>query len=195
MRLLARKLYEMGHLPRALAEHATWKIPFIRQVRLNMGVVDGTPKNAIRLLRDGHIVIVFPGGVREGLKSSGERYQLFWEGHTGFIKVAIAADVPIVPCFSVGIDHCHHVFANGYQLGKRLFKTYLPLPVFIGAGAMPFPVKLTHYVGEPIVPNLPRNAYRDKRIVALLHKKVLRAEHNLKRRALKEYRVWRSSSH
>jgi 1-acyl-sn-glycerol-3-phosphate acyltransferase len=188
MLLLARRLVQIGHPPRALAEHATWKIPFMREIFLNMGVVDGSPKNAIRLLRAGETVIVFPGGAREGLKPSTERYELFWRDKYGFIKVAIASGVPIVPCFSAGIDHCYFIINNGYELGKKLFGTYLPLPIFMGLGAMPFPVKIKHYIGKPITHKLPRQAYRDEKVVKKLHAAVLKAEEDLKKKALKNYR-------
>lgn len=188
--LLTRHLVAMGRAPRALAEHATWRFPIIRELLLNMGVVDGNPRNAIRLLRDGELVIVFPGGAREGLKSFKERYNLYWEDRFGFVKVAIAAGVPIVPCFSAGIDHCYYVVANAYDIGKKYFGRYIPLPLFVGAGLIPFPVKIRHVIGKPIVHDLPRTAYRDPKIVAKLHRRVLSAMVQLKAQALADYKPW-----
>lgn len=188
--LLTRRLVGMERPPRALAEHSTWRVPFIREVLLNMGIVDGNPKNAIRLLRQGELVIVFPGGAREGMKSSAERYKMYWENHYGFVKVAIAAGTPIVPCFSAGIDHCYHVFANAYEVGKKYLGRYVPLPLFVGAGLMPFPVKIKHHVGKPIHHGLPRTAYRDPKAVKKLHAKVVSEMKTLRTEALGNYRAW-----
>lgn len=188
--LLAKRLVDRGRPPRAMAEHATWKIPFIREVFLNMGVVDGTPKNAIRLLRNDDIVIVFPGGAREGLKSHRDRHRLFWQNRFGFVKVAIAAGKPIIPCFTAGIDYAYHVFADGYKMGKRLFNAYVPLPIFLGLGLMPFPVKLVHHIGEPIEIKTRRHAYRDDKVVQRIHQKVVEAAEDLRAEALATYRPW-----
>lgn len=188
--LLAKRLIGMGRPPRSLAEHATWKLPVIREVLLNMGIVDGNPRNAMRLLRDEELVIVFPGGAREGMKPSSESYKMYWENHYGFVKIAIAAGVPIVPCFSAGIDHCYHVFANAYEIGKKYLGRYVPLPLFIGLGVMPFPVKIKHHIGKPIVHDLPRTAYRDPKAVRRLHARVVVAMKKLRAEALKDYRPW-----
>lgn len=188
--LLAKRMFEEGRPPRALAEHATWKIPFVREIFLNLGVVDGTPKNAIRLLRADQLVIVFPGGAREAQKSSAQKYQLFWQDRMGFVKVAIAAGKPIIPCFCAGIDDMYHVFYDGYTLGKKLFRAYVPLAAFIGIGIMPFPVKLVHHIGEPVYHDLPYSAYRDEKKVQKLHARVLAAAEALKAKALAEYRFY-----
>ena len=186
--LLARKLLAMNRPPRALSEHSTWKFPIIREVLLNMGIVDGNPKTAIRLLRQGDLVIVFPGGAKEGMKTSSERYKLYWDDHYGFIKVAIAAGVPIIPCFSAGIDHTYHIFASGYRLSKRLFGTFIPMPLFMGLGLMPLPVKITHHIGKPIYMDVPAQAYRDPKTVKRLHRKVASAMTDLKIQALENYK-------
>lgn len=182
--LLAKRLFEEGRPLRALAEHSTWRIPFVREIFLNLGVVDGTPKNAIRLLRDDELVLVFPGGAREGLKSSADKYRLFWERRTGFVKVAIAAGKPIIPCFCAGIDDVYHIFNDGYALGKKLFRAYFPLTAFIGFGLMPFPVKLTHHIGKPIYHDLKPTDFRDEKKVARLHARVLKEALKLKEKAL-----------
>lgn len=186
--LLARYLVSIGRAPRALSEHSTWKIPFIREVFLNMGIVDGNPKTAIRLLRAGEVVIVFPGGAREGMKTSAERYKLFWENHFGFIKVAMASGVPVIPCFSAGIDHTYHIFASGYRLSKKLFGTYVPMPIFTGIGPMPFPAKIRHHIGKPLHYSGNSHDYRDPKKVKRFHARVLKSAETLKNQAMRTYR-------
>lgn len=127
---------------RVLAHRRSWKVPVFREVALNLGIVNASPENAVRLLRRGELVCVFPGGEQEGLRPSSQSYELQWEGRTGFVETALEAKVPIVPCMGVGIDEIYHVFPK---------PRVQPIPFFMGLGAFPFPVKLTHHVGMPII--------------------------------------------
>ncbi len=186
--LFAKKLLvERGRLARAVAEHLSWKIPLIREVFLNSGVVDGTPKTAIRILRGGHAMIVCPGGAEEAVRSSFHKYELKWEDHYGFIKVAIASGVPIVPSICIGIDDAYVMLVNGYHKWRN---TFVPLPVFFGMGLMPFPVKLTHYVGRPITHNYKPTQHRDMRCVKALHRRVLKEAERIKAIGLKERKTF-----
>src|SRR3989338_4658680 len=121
-------LLERGRRIHTVVEHLTWKLPIIREFMLNMGVVDGTPKNAMRILKGGHAMIVCPGGAKEAVKPFSKRYELMWDNHYGFIKCAIAAQVPIIPCMSIGIAEAYIMLNDGYHRWKG---TFIPLPLFI----------------------------------------------------------------
>ena len=69
-----------------------------------MGAVVGHPDTARELMRHNETVLVFPGGGREIPKFKGEEYQLRWDGRSGFARIAIAHDYPIVPVGLVGGD-------------------------------------------------------------------------------------------
>lgn len=164
--LLARRIFlKMGRKTRALAHRRSWTIPVLREIALNMGIVNATPKNAIRLLKKGELVCVFPGGEREGTKPSSQKYQLLWEGRYGFVKAAIAAGVPIIPCMSAGIDDLYYVF-------KRPF-------FFLGLGGFPLPRKITHFIGRPIRHGLKRSQAREMKRVRALHALVWRRSRRL----------------
>lgn len=175
-----------GRQPRAVAEHVAWKVPVLRETLLNLGVVDGNPKNAIRILRGGHAMIVCPGGAREAMRSSRQKYKLLWKDHYGFVKVAIASGVPIIPCISMGIDDAYVILKDGYH---RWMNTFIPLPIFFGLGLLPFPVKLTHYVGKPITHRYKPTEYRDMRCVKALHQKVLDEAERIKEIGLKKRKL------
>lgn len=182
--LFAKQLFKKsGRQPRALAEHLSWKLPIIREFFLNLGIVDGNPKNAMRILRGGHAMIVCPGGAREAMRSSAHKYELLWEDHYGFVKVAIAAGVPIVPAICIGIDDAYVMLRDGYY---RWQKTFIPLPLFFGLGLMPLPVKLTHYIGRPIMHDYDPKHYRDMRRVKALHRRVLAEAERIKEFGLKK---------
>ena len=54
-------------------------------------------------MRHNETVLVYPGGAGVA-KFKGEQYRLRWEGRSGFARVAIESDYPIVPVGLVGDD-------------------------------------------------------------------------------------------
>ena len=153
MALLIRRIYlKTGRRVRMLMHNRTWRLPVLREAFLNMGAVDASKENAVRLLKRGEIVAVFPGGEREALRPFTKKYQLLWDGRTGFAKTAIEAGVPIVPCMGVGIDDIFYILDQPIQISKKLFHRYFPFPFFIGLGGLPIPRQITHYIGEAIYP-------------------------------------------
>jgi hypothetical protein len=92
--------------PRFLGDRNLWKIPGLRELITAIGALPGEPHAAEDLLRQGELVIVYPGGVDDSLKLSSQRYQLQWKTRAGFARVAMAAGVPIIPVVGYGIDEC-----------------------------------------------------------------------------------------
>lgn len=75
-------------------------------------------------------------------------YELLWRQRMGFAKVAIEAQVPIIPIFTRNIREAFRSFNSVCPSFWRWLysKTHLPfVPIYGG-----FPVKLTTYIGEPI---------------------------------------------
>jgi len=72
------------------------------------GAVVGDPDNAAELMLNDETLLVFPGGGREMPKFKGEEYMLRWERRSGFARLAIAHDYPIVPVGLVGGDDVYH---------------------------------------------------------------------------------------
>ncbi len=176
-----------GRRARGVAEHLTWKIPVLREIFLNLGIVDGNPKNALRLLKSKHLMAVCPGGAQEAMRSYKDKYKLLWEDHYGFVKMAIKAQVPIIPCMSVGSDDAYVMLVNGYHRWKKLF---VPLPIFFGLGLMPFPVKIRHYVGQPITHNYKPSQHKDMKCVKALHARVVKESQKLLSEGLKKRKLW-----
>ncbi len=186
--LLTKHLFiKRGRRARGVAEHLTWKLPLVREVFLNLGVVDGTPKNAIRILKGGHVMAVCPGGAEESMRSFRDKYKLLWDGHYGFVKVAIASGAPIIPCMSVGSDDAYVMLVNGYHRWK---KTFIPLPLFFGLGLMPLPVKIRHFVGKPITHDYKPNQHKDMKCVKALHRRVVKESERILREGLKKRRLF-----
>ena len=106
----------------------------------------------------------------------------------GFVRLAIKTGSPIVPSVCIGIDEAYHVLFEGYKLSERVFGkgVFLPLSLPLGLGPLPFPVKLTHYVGEPIRFRYKPGDEDDPKKVARLHQRVLKSMELLFDRGMEE---------
>ena len=82
---------------RMVSENVLIDVPGLRDVLHRWGIVRGNRHNCTTLLEQGEAVAVFPGGGREAMRGKGQKYQLLWEGRTGFAKMAIQTGAPIVP--------------------------------------------------------------------------------------------------
>jgi 1-acyl-sn-glycerol-3-phosphate acyltransferase len=88
---------------------------------------------ALAALADGHLVVVFPGGDLEASKSWRDRDRVKFFGRSGFARLALEADVPIVPVVTAGAGESLLVLSDGQRLASavqlhRLLR-YRALPV------------------------------------------------------------------
>ncbi|MGN7779939.1 lysophospholipid acyltransferase family protein [Mycolicibacterium sp. 22603] len=153
---------ELGVRVRGLADRAMTKMPGpVADVFEAAGAVVGTPANGAALMAAGETVLVFPGGGREMPKFKGEKYQLNWEGRSGFARLAIEHGYPIVPAASVGGDDIFHgtierdgMLGRASQLvGRQLFgRSDVSIPLMRGWGPtlIPDPKRLYLRFGQPI---------------------------------------------
>lgn len=63
-----------------------------------MRVMPGTREECLIALKNGHLVSISPGGVREALFSD-ESYQLMWGNRKGFAQIALDAKVVSMICY------------------------------------------------------------------------------------------------
>jgi 1-acyl-sn-glycerol-3-phosphate acyltransferase len=178
--LLAKKLMDdRGLYPRGLGAEFLFRIPGLREFFLKGGAVNASPENARRLLREGHVVLLAPGGIYEALIAKRGLRRIPWERRTGFVRLAVETGTPIVPTYCRGING---VYYNSYFLLKPriklLEKTRFSLPLFLGLGLWPLPRKLVHVVGQPILVTRRRGETRARQI-ARIHREVVAAEAEL----------------
>lgn len=69
-------------------------------------VIHGPQEECVRALKNGHMLGISPGGVREALFSD-ETYPLLWGKRKGFAQVAIDSQVV---CFCFSIHSCYQSF-------------------------------------------------------------------------------------
>ena len=163
----------LGRLPIGLADRWFFKIPLVRSLLVRIGGTYGCPENALDALANGDLVVCYPGGVREVLKKTNEeRYRLRWETSLGFARVAIRAQVPLVPFAAAGVDDTYRVLTTIDGSGEFLMgHAKYDLPLLWGAGPFPRPVRFWFRFGEPIPPGAPSEAHEDEDAVRALHAK------------------------
>jgi 1-acyl-sn-glycerol-3-phosphate acyltransferase len=166
-----RLLAACGRLPIGLADRWFFKVPLLRDLLVRLGGTYGSAAHGLRALANGALVVCYPGGVREVLKTEKEKYRCLWDKSLGFVKLAINAQVPIVPFAAAGVDDTYRVLTRLKGTGEYLMgHDKYDLPVFWGSvGPFPRRVPLWFRLGEPITP--PEGAsINDDHLVHTLHK-------------------------
>ncbi len=147
--VLASVLLELDppRLAQSMIEKFINRMPFAATWSSRTGQFPGVPETAVRLLKDDRLVLVFPEGARGTAKLFPERHSLVDFG-TGFMRLAMQAQAPIVPFGFIGGGEAIPTVFNAYRLGKALGVPYLP---FTPWGApLPLPVPLAVYYGAPL---------------------------------------------
>ncbi len=123
------------------------ELPFASLLTTRTGQLTGLPEHAQRLLDAERMLLVFPEGVKGTAKLYKDRYSLVDFG-TGFMRLALEKKTPIIPVAFLGGGDAVPTVANAYGLGKLLGLPYLPITPY--GVAIPLPVKLEVYYGEPL---------------------------------------------
>lgn len=122
------------------------------------GALRATPENALRALRAGAQVLVYPGGDLDAYRHAGRRDEIVLGTRTGFVRIAQEAKVPIVPIVAHGAHRSAYIFSEGEGLARLLrlkrwarverFPLALALPWGLAVGPwlpylpLPFPIQL-----------------------------------------------------
>ncbi|XP_051809371.1 transmembrane protein 68 isoform X2 [Acanthochromis polyacanthus] len=89
---LANVIIQKGRTCHSVADHFLFKIPGFKLLLEVFSVIHGPQEECVRALRNGHLLGISPGGVREALFSD-ETYPLLWGKRKGFAQVAIDSQV------------------------------------------------------------------------------------------------------
>lgn len=138
---------------RFLIDDFVFGLPFLGTFMNRLGAVQGSPENAIRLLKQGKAVLVFPEGAAGLGKLYEERYRLQRFGR-GFVRIAIETGTPIVPVSVIGAEEIHPMIWKSNILSRALGLPYLPVtptfPWFGPLGLIPFPTQWKIHFGKPV---------------------------------------------
>lgn len=152
--LLGYKVYhDTGRLPFALGDDLIFKIPKLKALAEQIGIQPATPQNAAQLLKEGRVVFVAPGGMREALRATKDRYRVLWQKRKGFARLAIEQQIPVILAACPRADDLYRVYETPLtKLSYKYLKVPIPLIRGFGLSFIPRPVQLTHYLSEPIIP-------------------------------------------
>jgi 1-acyl-sn-glycerol-3-phosphate acyltransferase len=144
-----RRFYQLAH-------NLVLAMPGLGYLR-KYGTVAASPENADKALSSGAALLVYPGGDWEVHRPTWEGDKVDFAGRKGFIRLALAKKVPIVPVVSIGGQETALFLSRGDRLARllRLDKLFrlkvlpisLALPWGLNVGDMlghfPLPSKIT----------------------------------------------------
>ncbi len=135
--LIAHILHSQAkRIPIILAHRAyfCWS-HWIRLISLSFGLRMASVGDGVDVLEHEKLLIIFPEGEAGNFKSSLKRYQL-QKFHSGFVRIAATAHVPIVPCVVLGAEES---FINLGSLDFSQFVKGLRIPIPLSL--IPLPAK------------------------------------------------------
>lgn len=129
-----------------------FKIPFLRELFLALGLVNVTSENMRHQLKDARrSICLVPGGSREMVLNKENPIQ---SKHKGFLILAFKENIPVIPILHFGQEDVFPSYSTPWLDKVRLvFLDWFGYPFpcwFFG----PFPRKLTSVVLNPIDPTL-----------------------------------------
>ena len=84
---------QTGRTLTGLGDDKLFAFPGIRRASSSVGLLPATPENGRQLLREGHLLGVAPGGMREALRPSTERHHRYALGAALALTILTAAIV------------------------------------------------------------------------------------------------------
>ena len=145
-----------------LAYDLLFGTPIIGSALTRVGGVPASHANARKALAKEAALAVFPGGDHEVFRPWGERDHIDFGGHTGFVRLAISAGVPVVPMTIHGAHQSTFVLTRGRRLARSTGIDRLHINVFPFIWSIPFgpvpafvpsvqlPSKITIHFGRPL---------------------------------------------
>ena len=145
-----------------LAFDGLFAVPGFETLMRKLGEIPASHENAERVLREGDSVLVYPGGAHEVFRPFTDRNRIDFDGHKGFVRLALRTGVPVVPVVAHGGHHSTLVLTRGEPLARRLdmrrFRLGIaPILLQIPWGltlafvpGLPLPAKIRVEVGPPL---------------------------------------------
>jgi 1-acyl-sn-glycerol-3-phosphate acyltransferase len=137
--------HEPPRLAQAMVEKFMVRMPFAGLWTNRCGQLTGLPEHARRLLEDDRLLMVFPEGARGTAKLYTERHNLVDFG-TGFLRLALETNTPIIPFAFVGGGEAIPTVFNAVGIGKLFGAPYVPITPYLFP--LPLPVRLHIQFGE-----------------------------------------------
>jgi 1-acyl-sn-glycerol-3-phosphate acyltransferase len=136
-----------------LAHDLVFEVPGLAMLR-KYGTIPANHENAMAALRRGAALLVYPGGDHETYRPSWHGGEIDFGHRSGFVRLALAADVPIVPVVAVGGQETALFLTRGERISRALaLDRLLRLTVVPVQIAPPFGVTVLDLPGRIPLPS------------------------------------------
>jgi 1-acyl-sn-glycerol-3-phosphate acyltransferase len=136
-----------------LAHDLVFAIPGVRASLSRYGTVPASPENMERALDLGAALLVYPGGDHETYRPSWESAKIDFAGRTGFVRLALEHDTPIVPVVAIGGQETALFLGQGRRIARLLrLDRMLRLKVFPAQVGPPYGVTVMDLPGRIPLP-------------------------------------------
>jgi 1-acyl-sn-glycerol-3-phosphate acyltransferase len=102
-----------------LTHQLAWTLGVGRVIE-HLGARPASNESAVEAFAEGNHVMVFPGGDVEAAKSFSHRNEVIFGGRSGFARLAMEQQVPIIPIVTSGAGESLLVLSDGKRLAKKL---------------------------------------------------------------------------
>ncbi len=156
--------YGIKEAPYGLGHEIAVRFPVAHQALMPLGAIRASHENAHKVFAMGRKVLVYPGGDLDANRPFRHRNRIVFGGRTGYIRLALRENVPIIPVVSCGAHSTFVIIDDMRWLARalridRLFRLDVwPLTLSIPWGLtvgppllyIPFPTKVLIEVLPPI---------------------------------------------
>jgi 1-acyl-sn-glycerol-3-phosphate acyltransferase len=122
----------------ALGYDLLFGVPLVGSFLRRIGTIPAGGPQAEAALKQGALVLVYPGGDREACRPWTKRNEVDFDGHQGFVRLALRAGVPVVPVVTQGSHDAVVVLSRGDRAARALGLDRLRIKVFPILAGPPF---------------------------------------------------------
>ena len=153
----------IDEIPYGMMHEMTIRIPMLHQFFIPLGAVRASHENAHRLLERGNKILVYPGGDLDAYRPYRHRDRIVFGGRAGYIRLAIAENVPIYPLVTAGAHTMFIIIDDMRWLARMLPKFFrakvwplsvsFPWGITLGPMLIPpmaFPMNILMEILEPV---------------------------------------------
>jgi 1-acyl-sn-glycerol-3-phosphate acyltransferase len=132
-------------VPKMMAHRAFFDwFKFVRSISESFNLKKACLEEGLRPLKERELLILFPEAETGNFKSSLKRYQL-QTFHSGFVRLALKAKAPIIPCLIIGAEESY-LNVGSLDLSWAVKGLHLPVPINL----FPLPAKWKIIFLDPI---------------------------------------------
>ncbi|MBT6176399.1 MAG: acyltransferase family protein [Deltaproteobacteria bacterium] len=138
-------------VPYALAHQAVMQMPGFHQLFSKIGGMRACHENAAKVFGADKKVLVYPGGDEDVFRPYRKRNEIVFGGRTGYIRLALRENVPVIPVVTAGAHETFMVLEDMKWFAK-LIRSDKWMRLKVWPLVLSFPWGLTFGVTPPHIP-------------------------------------------